>query len=382
MVLVILMTALGLGADPPRAKTALAPTIAVNEKMGTVDVKGLSGESLAELARWKPNDPKWQQFLLLCVERGDGSREGQPAMLGSYRIEKDLLRFEPRFPLARGVRYRAVLDPSILAAGKGNKPQEVALLLPRPKREPTARVAQVYPTADRLPENLLKFYLHFSAPMSQGNCYRHIRLLDVRGKAVAWPFLELDEELWDPSGTRFTLFFDPGRIKRGLKPREEVGPALEEGKRYTLEIDQAWCDAEGTPLKETFRKTFTVTAPDDTLPDPKKWKLAAPAPGTRGPLRVTFPKAMDHALLQRLLWVTDASGKKVAGQVTTQERETVWLFTPEGPWRAGSYQLVADTRLEDLSGNSIGRPFEVDVLRPVERTVKQETVKVPFRVEE
>jgi hypothetical protein len=91
---------------------------------------------------------------------------------------------------------------------------------------------------------------------------------------------------------------------------------------------------------------------------------------------------MDHALLERLVWVIDASGKKVPGQVTTQERETVWLFTPEQAWRPGAYQLVADTRLEDLSGNSIGRPFEVDVLRPVERNVKQETVKVPFRVQE
>ena len=43
--------------------------------------------------------------------------------------------------------------------------------------------------------------------------------------------------------------------------------------------------------------------------------------------------------------------------------------------------LNADTRLEDLSGNSIGRPFEVDVLRPVDRVVKEERAKVPFRVE-
>ena len=38
------------------------------------------------------------------------------------------------------------------------------------------------------------------------------------GQAVADPFLELDEELWSTDGRRFTLLFDPGRIKRGLKP--------------------------------------------------------------------------------------------------------------------------------------------------------------------
>ena len=33
---------------------------------------------------------------------------------------------------------------------------------------------------------------------------------------------------------RFTLFFDPGRIKRGLLSQQELGIALHEGKRYTL----------------------------------------------------------------------------------------------------------------------------------------------------
>jgi len=50
------------------------------------------------------------------------------------------------------------------------------------------------------------------------------------------------------------------------------------------------------------------------------------------------------------------------------------------PWKAGRYYFVADTRLEDLAGNSIARPFEVDVFHPVEREVKGETVRIPFDV--
>ena len=115
-------------------------------------------------------------------------------------------------------------------------------------------MAQVYPTADRLPENQLKFYVVFSAPMARGGVYRHINLLDERGKAVDLPFLELDQELWDKSAQRLTVFCDPGRIKRGLKPREEFGPVLVEGKRYTLVIDTGLEDANGNPLKERFQK--------------------------------------------------------------------------------------------------------------------------------
>jgi hypothetical protein len=260
-----------------------------------------------------------------------------------------------------------------------SKPLEVSLFLPSPERKPTSQVANVYPTGDRLPENTLKFYVHFSAPMSQGGSYRHIQLLDSKGKALDLPFLELDQELWDPSGTRLTLLFDPGRIKRGLKPREDDGPILEEGKRYTLVIDHGWLDAEGAPLRQTFRKSFSVLAPDDKQPDPKTWKWKPPVAGLRDPLRITFPKSMDHALLQHFLWVQEGD-KRLPGKVSVTDLETVWLFTPESPWRAGPHSLVADTRLEDVAGNSIARPFEVDIVRPVERMVKTETVKIAIQV--
>jgi hypothetical protein len=359
---------------PARAETPL-PSIRLNQKTekATIDVLGLSKATLADLARLDPDSEKWQHRFVVYVDREKRS-DDQPAILGTYRIDKGVLRFEPRYALQRGIRYRAVYRPD-----KG-KPIETIVSLPRPALQATTTIARVYPTTDRVPENLLKFYLHFSAPMTQGESYQHIKLLDEKGKAVDLPFLELDQELWDPSGKRFTLFFDPGRIKRGLKPREEVGPALVEGKRYTLVIDRAWADARGNPLKETFRKSFTVLAPDDRSPDIKTWKLTPPLAGTRAPLRVTFPKSMDHALAERMVWVVDAMGKKLPGNVETTDRETVWQFTPQTPWRTGTFDLVADTRLEDLAGNSLGRPFEVDVLRPVERTIKKETVKVRFSV--
>jgi hypothetical protein len=376
------LPALALTATLLSGASTKAPVIRLNESKGavTVNVTGLSKETLAGLSRLGNDTENWSRVFAVYVDRPGKDRKDQPAILGSYRLEKDTIRFEPRFPLVRGVRYRAVFDASSLPGHKGTKSREVVLSLPKPVSKPTTLVAHVYPSADVLPENLLRFYLHFSAPMSQGDSYRHIKLLDAKGKAVDLPFLELDQELWDPTGKRFTLFFDPGRIKRGLKPREELGPSLEEGKHYTLVIDRSWRDAEGNTLKETFRKNFRVGKPDDSQPDPKTWKLKPPAAGTSSAIRVTFPKAMDHALLHRLLWVIDAGGKKVDGKVQVGEREAEWLFTPARPWSEGTYNLVADTRLEDVSGNSIARPFEVDVLRPVQREIKTETIKRSYQV--
>src|SRR5205823_4904480 len=154
----------------------------------------------------------------------------------------------------------------------------------------TAVVTAVYPSADVLPENALRLYVHFSTPMARGGAYEHVRLLRD-GKPVEGTFLELGEELWNADGTRFTLFFDPARVKRGLKPREELGPALEEGKAYTLVIDRTWPDENGVPLKEGFRKAFKVGPPDDAPVDPAKWQIAPPA-GAK-PLAVTFEKPLD-----------------------------------------------------------------------------------------
>lgn len=350
-------------------------TIRLGEDKGrqTIEVTGLSAETIAALGKLANDDAKWSKILAVRVDK-----DGALTMLGTYHVGKDALRFQPRFPLTKGVRYKAVYDPAAL--GAPGKPVELAMLIPKPESKSTTTVRRVYPTTDKLPENQLKFYLHFTAPMSQGEAYRNIQLLDDKGKAIDMPFLELDQELWDPSGKRFTLFIDPGRIKRGLKPREDAGPVLEEGKRYTLVIDRAWSDAEGNTLKEGFKKSFAVGAPDDAQPDVKTWKLKLPVAGGLEPLRVTFPKSMDHALCERIIWVNDATGKRIDGKIDVTERETLWTFTPSVVWREGSYQLVADKRLEDLAGNSIGQPFEIDVLKPVQAEIKTETVAVPFVV--
>lgn len=349
----------------------------------TFDVTGLDAATLAQLAKDKRENPAWHALFAVRVA-ADKPDAKAPPLLGSYRVENSMLRFEPRFPLMRGIHYRAVFDPSQLPGRKAGKAIAADFFELKFAAKPTTVVEHVYPTRNKLPENQLKFYLHFSAPMGRGGAYRHIQLLDAAGKEIEAPFLELDEELWSPDGKRFTLFFDPGRIKRGLKPREEVGPALEEGKRYTLVIDRQWTDAEGNPLKETFRKAFSVGPPIDEAIEPNKWRFVRPQAdedANRWPLKVIFPKPLDHALLQRMLWVVDAAGKKVEGNILISGEQTCWEFHHSGVWREGGYHLVVNTALEDLAGNNVGRPFEVDVFRPVQRELKTATIKLPFRVD-
>ena len=349
----------------------------------SVEVSGLSAKVLEELQSSNWTMAQWQRVLSVYAEQGDMMADiGLPAMLGTYRVEAGVIRFEPQFPLDPAIHYRAVFRPENLPGAKSAKAKPIiaAFRLPARGSIPTTVVSQVYPSADVLPENLLKFYLHFSAPMSGGHIYTHIHLRDEAGKEIELPFLEIDEELWNLEMTRLTLFIDPGRIKRGVRPLEEIGPSLEAGRSYILALDRGWTDAAGLPLKETFQKKFRVGPPDREPPDPARWKIDAPKAGTREPLSVTFPEPMDHALAQRVIRVTRESGKLIEGRVTLEDQERRWKFIPIEAWARGRGTLVIQTTIEDLAGNNIGKAFEVDLFEGIQRRATNATVRLPFEL--
>jgi hypothetical protein len=304
---------------------------------------------------------------------------GVPPILGDVVREGDALRFAPRFPLRPGMRYRAVYREP----GQATPLVEVLALEggAEPPARPETALERIDPSPDVLPENLLKLYLHFSAPMSRGEAYRRIRLLDEEGRDVELPFLEIDQELWDRDGRRLTLLFDPGRIKRELVPNEEVGSPLREGRAYTLVVDRGWPDAHGRPLAREGRKRFRVGPPDHAPPRTRDWRVVPPRAGTRDALVVTFPEPLDRALLERVIEVLDRSGAALDGEIAIGGGETRWSFTPGAPWRAGRHILRAATILEDMAGNSLGRPFEVDVFERVEDRVLDVSESLYFEIE-
>ena len=170
-----------------------------------------------------------------------------PPLFGKNQIENGAAVFRPQFKFEAGLTYYVEVFFE-----ETTEPSLFSFQIPEVEKISAASVSAVYPSSNELPENLLKFYIHFSHPMSVGNVYDYIHLLDQQGDEVELPFLELGEELWDYDTQRLTLLFDPGRIKSGLVPNLEEGLALEEGGTYSLRIDREWKDAEGQPLVEGF----------------------------------------------------------------------------------------------------------------------------------
>ena len=344
---------------------------------GTVAVlvTGLAEDDLASLRAWPPNAGAWAPLLRVSVASGDGV-----AIAGRYRVAGTDLEFSPQFPFDAGRQYFVQFDPSRLPTPRGRTLERAVVALPGVDHKPSVVVSAIYPSAPVWPENQLRLYIQFSAPMSRRSGVDFVKLVDDAGHEVKHTFLALEADFWNTEHTRYTVFFDPGRVKRGILPNEQMGRALVPGRRYTIVVDAAWPDANGQPLAAGFRREFRV-GPADTRPiTVADWRLAPPAAGSRDPLVVTFPESLDHGLLHRALGVAAPDGRAMAGEMHVEANETRWLFVPQQAWTPGAHQLVVLTMLEDMAGNKVGRAFEVDRFDRVDSAAAPERVTVPFTV--
>ncbi len=333
----------------------------------TIDVVGVPAARLSALQGTASRDA-WTAVLKVAVG------PDQPATIGTYQIEDGRIVFTPMFPLDPGRQYH------VTYAAPGAPPLTSIVSLPARDLTPSTTVAEVYPTAEIVPENQLRLYVHFSAPMGSKGGLSYVHLFADDGAEVLDPFLPLDAEFFNDDRTRYTVFFDPGRQKRGIAPIADMGRSLTEGKSYTLVVDSEWRDGNGLPLTHQFKRTFKVGPPDEKPLDPKSWQIQAPAAGSRAPLTVAFPEPLDHGLLLRALGVLSPDGTPLPGAVAVGTHELTWSFTPQSPWTAGAHNIVAFAMLEDLAGNRIGRAFEVDQFDRTDKSGEPEKTLIPLLV--
>ena len=368
MLLLVLLTA-PLVATEPEIRLDDDPG---SVTFGTVEAVGVPAVLLARLRSEEPSSEAWR--AVFPVYTGEAPEDGQPPVWGTWQIQGEGLRFRPRFPLMAGQAYTArLVDGTTRLA-------EATFALPAPEADPTTVVEAIHPSGDELPANLLKLYIHFSASMSRGEAVRYLKIFDEDGHELPSPFVAPEHELWNPDNDRLTVFFDPGRIKRGVGPNETLGPLLEEGKSYWVVIGEEWQDGRGQPLVREYHKKFRAGAEDRTAPRIADWRLDAPVDSRKGVLHLHFPEPLDHALLERVLVVADGAGRLVDGEVEIGEQERRWSFRPTEPWAPGEYEILIGTELEDLAGNSLRRLFEEQMRGAVAPGENVGVERLPFTV--
>jgi hypothetical protein len=368
-----------LKLDRPRAPPE-SPTLRIepdpNSGDWSVSVCNLDPDIVASLG------DRLKSFIRVKVADTEGmDGEDLPDLSGDVAVRGGRVCFLPDFPFDPGVRFLAVLDLGVL-----ERPARRAVLtrefsIPREAALAEPEVIQVFPSANVLPENLLRFYLRFSNPMRRGRAENNIELLGPDGRPAPDVLYRAPVELWDKSMKCLTILLDPGRLKRGVGPNRTLGPPLEAGRRYTLVVGAGMTDVYGHRLRERFSKSFIVSQPIREPVSVASWKIAAPSADGHDPLEVTFSRPLDWAQLWQGITVASEDGERASGKVDVDEGERRWRFTPDTPWRMGHYSVRVSPDLEDICGNTCYGQFD-GPLRSVNELALEKAVRsIPFEVE-
>jgi hypothetical protein len=332
-----------------------APLRFVAMPAGTRVVARLPAELAGKLPPARLIQEQGEAILTLAL-LAEKTKTPGPSMLGKYERHGLELTLTPRFPLSAGATYRATLK------ALGN----VASLdysVPLPEAKPPPRVVKIYPSADVLPANHLRFYIYFDRPMRGGTkLFQHLAIIDDKGKEADEPWLV--DEIWDEENNCLILYIHPGRIKWGVELRQLMGPVLYEKRSYALVVRGEWTDLEGNKIGKDTIKEFRTTPEDRVRIELGDWKLTAPKAGTRDAVALTLPKSIDYRSLQTGLTVTNTRHQIVPGVIAIGKDEKSWRFTPSQPWHAASYRVSVSPDLEDVAGNTPVRPFDMDLLTP------------------
>jgi hypothetical protein len=346
-----------------------------------IEVCDLGPDLLASLGSQQRADRLLRALLRVRVIEPEVPALGElPDICGHHQLMDGGLRFIPHFPFEPGVRYRARFDPRPLG---GPQPGEVLTLefSPQGRRDTEpARVEQVFPSGDSSPENLLRFYVRFSNSMQRGRASDEIMLLGPDGRPASDVLYRPPVELWDRSMRHLTILLDPGRLKRWVGPNRALGPPLKSGLDYTLVIGPGMIDSSGASLGRSFHKIFRAAAAVREPIRVDQWTTHTPTAGSRQPVTLVFPRALDWAMLWQSITVASESGEPIAGRIGIDHCERRWSFTPRARWAAGSYTLRVAAGLEDVCGNNTLAAFDGPLQSGSASALGMADQSIPFQV--
>ena len=299
-----------------------------------------------------------RSVLQVRVSGDEAGGDPLPPISGRYTLPGHGIRFTPHFPFEAGQRHRACFDPRPL--GCPGLAGVLTLDFSGPAGHGGAPVAveAIFPSLDRLPENLLRFYVCFSQPMRRGHAGTEVSLLGPDGQVAPDALYRAPVELWDRGMRCLTVLLDPGRLKRGVGPNRALGPPLAAGQAYTLAIGAGMTAASAARLPGTVLQRFSVTPHVRPPVAPGEWVVVPPAAGSREPLLLRFPVPLDRALLRQAITVATADGERVAGCVEGGPSEQEAGFTPSASWAARPHRITIAPGLEDVCGNRPGSAFD------------------------
>ena len=303
-------------------------------------------------------------FLSLKLQQ----TENKTSILGIFNRKQEL-EFIPVIPFTSGMQYELYYKSEKIGGFK----------IPKATASDIPQILSIFPKNDTVPENLLKIYLQFSHPMSEGQTEKYIHLIKNEKDTLTDVFLFLQLKLWNEDRTVLTLWFHPGRIKRHLQPNLKSGAPLVEKENYQLFVSKEWRDNQGRNLEKDFFHSFYVGKRDSVAPNIENWQLHLPKSSSKSALQIKFIAPLDHFSLMECLHITTKEGNRINGSFTATELDKEVHFIPNDPWKEMEYVIEIESRLEDLAGNNLNRVFDRDITQP-KKGITNNSTKIPFRI--
>lgn len=279
--------------------------------------------------------------------------ESQTSVIGVIVSQNGQHSFSPVIPFTPGQTY---------TLRKNNTEVLASFTIPELEGSEEVALLAIYPQLDTVPENLLKMYFEFEAPMQEvGNALDFIRVTNETDGIEIAPFLRLESELWNQDRTLLTLWLDPGRIKTDLIPNREKGLPLRAGKTYTVAIDSSWKSSRGARLKKGYTQRYYVNERDDQKPKLDQWRIKQNTDALQS-LEIDFGEPMDAFLALETIRFYDKNKQRIDGRMNLLSNQSRLHFAPDSLWTGTEIEIRVASRLEDLAGNNLSRPFDRPVL--------------------
>lgn len=316
--------------------------------------------------------PKEQGDLSVFLWNDKEKKVSKTKVEGRFSYHKDVLEFVPNFPLLENTEF-------VLVRKENGVKKEQRFTLPKKKLK-ALEVVQVYPTADSLPENLLRMYINFSQPMKTSGNLEHIKLINATGDEVKGAIFNNVYELWDASQRQLTIIFDPARVKTDLVANKELGRALKPNEMFKLTVGNIE-DIYGQKLKTSYEKKFYVIPQDTISPDVSKWEIQSIVSNTKQKLQIDFRESVDRMSLLNRIKVVDEDNNLIQGEIRIGDQEKEWQFVPDQPWEKKNCFLRINSRLADPSGNNLNGLFDHKA-GSLKNDKEGEMVTIPLKVNE
>ncbi|WP_374460752.1 hypothetical protein [Chryseobacterium taeanense] len=325
----------------------------------------------------KPNKPLFRAFPahgdnkqpseLLKVFMIQEGKESQTPLLGLYSKNEDTIFFQPQFELGDGLSFNAHFYHKNDTVKTFYKTPSINLNITN-----EIFVKEVFPRSNKIPKNILTFYIEFSEPMLEDeSAYRYVNLYNENKEIV--PHVWLNKSTWI-SDKILMLMIHPGRVKRGIKYYHNLGDVFYVGKKYYLEITDKVKPLYKNSKLKSFTKGFEIIDPTASCPKILKNKFSIPRRSSKEKLKIVFDKPMDlYTILGGISINIYSTDINIQGKFIPGSDDTEWYFIPEKPWTEKKYTLIFNKYVSDPSGNGLIKPFETTKIK---KSYTKDIVKV------